>query len=121
MTEKSLNGSSGAGTVTDRVQNRASVITVRHLIDSFAQDESRDTGEADSEVKRETDKDEVATECRTTLHLNSKVRTDELQARESTRHPGKVIVTNVTINSLTVTFKEAMTAEGFFSSYGLQV
>lgn len=29
--------------------------------------------------------------------------------------PGKVIVTDVTINSLTVTFKEAMAAEGFFS------
>lgn len=29
-------------------------------------------------------------------------------------HPGKVIVTNVTINSLTVTFKEATVAEGFF-------
>ncbi|XP_051244439.1 chromobox homolog 7a [Dicentrarchus labrax] len=32
-------------------------------------------------------------------------------------HPGKVIVTNVTINSLTVTFKEATVAEGFFRSY----
>lgn len=32
-------------------------------------------------------------------------------------HPGKVIVTNVTINSLTVTFKEATVAEGFFKSY----
>lgn len=30
------------------------------------------------------------------------------------KHPGKVIVTNVTINSLTVTFKEASVAEGFF-------
>ncbi|XP_014059298.1 uncharacterized protein isoform X1 [Salmo salar] len=29
-------------------------------------------------------------------------------------NPGKVIVTNVTINSLTVTFKEALAAEGFF-------
>ncbi|XP_055366790.1 chromobox homolog 7a isoform X2 [Betta splendens] len=32
-------------------------------------------------------------------------------------HPGKVIVTDVTINSLTVTFKEAMTAEGFFKGH----
>ncbi|KAG7506140.1 hypothetical protein JOB18_047510 [Solea senegalensis] len=31
--------------------------------------------------------------------------------------PGKVIVTDVTINSLTVTFKEAMVAEGFFKGY----
>ncbi|KAM9843424.1 chromobox homolog 7a [Aulostomus maculatus] len=30
------------------------------------------------------------------------------------QHPGKVIVTEVTINSLTVTFKEATVAEGFF-------
>lgn len=29
-------------------------------------------------------------------------------------HPGKVIVTNVTLNSVTVTFKEAAVAEGFF-------
>ncbi|XP_008301572.1 chromobox homolog 7a [Stegastes partitus] len=32
-------------------------------------------------------------------------------------HPGKVIVTDVTINSLTVTFKEALVAEGFFKNY----
>ncbi|XP_070779709.1 chromobox homolog 7a isoform X2 [Enoplosus armatus] len=32
-------------------------------------------------------------------------------------HLGNVIVTNVTINSLTVTFKEAMEAEGFFKGY----
>nr|XP_046271632.1 chromobox homolog 7a [Scatophagus argus] len=32
-------------------------------------------------------------------------------------HPEKVIVTNVTINSLTVTFKEATGAEGFFKGY----
>ncbi|XP_064862605.1 uncharacterized protein LOC115104265 isoform X3 [Oncorhynchus nerka] len=31
-------------------------------------------------------------------------------------NPGKVIVTYVTINSLTVTFKEALAAEGFFKS-----
>ncbi|XP_051905923.1 chromobox homolog 7a [Hippocampus zosterae] len=30
------------------------------------------------------------------------------------QHPGKVIMTEVTINSLTVTFKEAAEAEGFF-------
>ncbi|CAJ1075857.1 chromobox homolog 7a [Xyrichtys novacula] len=33
------------------------------------------------------------------------------------KHPGKVIVTKVTIDSLTVTFKEATVAEGFFKSY----
>lgn len=31
--------------------------------------------------------------------------------------PGKVISTDVTINSLTVTFKEATVAEGFFKGY----
>lgn len=93
------------------------MITVRHLIDRFVQVEQRQTGEKDSKAKRETDKDEVTAECTTTLQ----VRTDESQASEHTRHPGKVIVTNVTVNSLTVTFKEAMTAEGFFSSSGLQV
>lgn len=33
------------------------------------------------------------------------------------KYPGKVITTNVTINSLTVTFKEATMAEGFFNGY----
>ncbi|XP_053493757.1 chromobox homolog 7a isoform X2 [Ictalurus furcatus] len=121
-TDKSLNSSSGAGVITDRLQNRASVITVRFgSIDRSAQDEEKETGETDSDAKRETDKDEVTAECTTTLQLSAEVRTDESQASECTQHPGKVIVTNVTINSLTVTFKEATAAEGFFSSYGLQV
>lgn len=33
------------------------------------------------------------------------------------KHPGKVIVTRVTIDSLTVTFKEATVAEGFFRGF----
>lgn len=33
------------------------------------------------------------------------------------KHTEKVITTKVTINSLTVTFKEAMVAEGFFKGY----
>ncbi|XP_049600098.1 chromobox protein homolog 8 [Syngnathus scovelli] len=33
------------------------------------------------------------------------------------KHPGKVIMTEVTINSLTVTFKEATVAEGFFKDW----
>lgn len=33
------------------------------------------------------------------------------------KHPGKVITTNVTINSLTVTFLEATVAEGFFKGH----
>ncbi|XP_010745512.2 chromobox homolog 7a [Larimichthys crocea] len=38
-------------------------------------------------------------------------------ATQAAEHPEKVIVTNVTINSLTVTFKEATVAEGFFKGY----
>lgn len=38
-------------------------------------------------------------------------------APAAAEHPGQVIVTNVTINSLTVTFKEATVAEGFFKHY----
>ncbi|XP_070703731.1 chromobox homolog 7a [Pempheris klunzingeri] len=38
-------------------------------------------------------------------------------ALTAAEHPKKVLVTNVTINSLTVTFKEAMVAEGFFKGY----
>lgn len=38
-------------------------------------------------------------------------------APAAAEHARKVIVTNVTINSLTVTFKEATVAEGFFKGY----
>lgn len=38
-------------------------------------------------------------------------------APAAAEHPGKVIFTKVTINSLTVTFKEATVAEGFFKGY----
>ncbi|KAG9279176.1 M-phase phosphoprotein 8-like [Astyanax mexicanus] len=107
----------GAGSI-DRVQRRASVI---QLIDSCVQGQVRGAGQADGSVdepERGTDKDEVTAECTTTLQLSAEVTT---KADDDTLHPGKVIVTDVTINSLTVTFKEAMTAEGFFSGYGLQV
>lgn len=40
-----------------------------------------------------------------------------LTSQAATKYPGKVITTNVTINSLTVTFKEATMAEGFFKGY----
>ncbi|XP_041864417.1 chromobox homolog 7a [Melanotaenia boesemani] len=42
---------------------------------------------------------------------------DSLTPPDAAEHPRKVIVTHVTINSLTVTFKEAMEAEGFFKGY----
>lgn len=35
----------------------------------------------------------------------------------TTANPRKVMVTEVTLNSLTVTFKEATMAEGFFKGY----
>uniref|UniRef100_A0A8C5AU27 Chromobox homolog 7b n=1 Tax=Gadus morhua TaxID=8049 RepID=A0A8C5AU27_GADMO len=34
--------------------------------------------------------------------------------------PGEVTVTDVTINSLTVTFREALVAKGFFRAWGLE-
>lgn len=40
-----------------------------------------------------------------------------LTSQVAAKYPGKVITTNVTINSLTVTFKEATMAEGFFRGY----
>lgn len=40
-----------------------------------------------------------------------------LTSQVAAKYPGKVITTNVTINSLTVTFKEATMAEGFFNGY----
>lgn len=45
---------------------------------------------------------------------SQKVTTTTTHGLETAENPGKVIVTNVTINSVTVTFKEAMVAEGFF-------
>ncbi|XP_072224784.1 chromobox homolog 7a isoform X2 [Leuresthes tenuis] len=42
---------------------------------------------------------------------------DTLTAPTAAERPKKVIVTHVTLNSLTVTFKEAPVAEGFFKGY----
>lgn len=43
------------------------------------------------------------------------------ESSATSRTSGKVIVTDVTINSLTVTFKEALTAEGFFKGCGIEL
>ncbi|XP_066531679.1 chromobox homolog 7a [Hoplias malabaricus] len=106
---------------TDRVQKRASVI---HSIDRLLQDQVKEAVQRDRSVtksdQKEVDKDEVTPECKANFHLSAEVRKDQSQAPGSEQDAGKVIVTNVTINSLTVTFKEAMTAEGFFSGYDLQ-
>ncbi|KAF7661130.1 hypothetical protein LDENG_00268130 [Lucifuga dentata] len=47
---------------------------------------------------------------------NQNITTTTHHPAAAAEDPGKVIVTNVTINSLTVTFKEATVAEGFFKS-----
>lgn len=85
-------------------QNRASVITAR----SSSNVSIRPDPDADG-----TTDEEVTIKCTSTLQ----VRTEPSLAAESPRHRGKVIVTRVTLNSLTVTFKEAAAAEGFFSVY----
>ncbi|KAK1785691.1 hypothetical protein P4O66_019032 [Electrophorus voltai] len=112
------------GSAIDRGQNRVSVIAVRHLIDSCGRGQAKETAETEcstAKLKEETGEDEGTAEYMTTLQLSTEVRTNQSQASESSQHPGKVIVTEVTINSLTVTFKEAVSAEGFFSGCELQV
>lgn len=106
--------------VFDKVQNRPSVIEV-HLSARCGQEEVRETGEVDSlEAKEKESIDaDVTAECTTTLQVP--VDQSHASSTTTTVYPEKVIVTQVTINSLTVTFKEAMTAEGFFSSCRLEV
>lgn len=121
-TDQSLHNSTKSGIekgVFDNIQNRPSVIEV-HLSARCEQEEVRETGEVDSSEAKEKERidADVTAECTTTLQ----VPVDQSQASSATTvYPEKVVVTQVTINSLTVTFKEAMTAEGFFSSYELEV
>lgn len=120
-TDQSLQNSTNLETkvegVPDKIQNRPSVIEV-HM--SAKQEMIRETGQSDTpevEDKKEMDV-EVTEECKTTLQ----VPTDQSQASSTIAvHTGKVIVTKVTINSLTVTFKEAMSAQGFFSDCALEL
>ncbi|XP_073351204.1 chromobox homolog 7a [Pagrus major] len=62
-----------------------------------------------------------ATVCSTAEARKEEVKGDNQSfsqaAPAAAEHARKVIVTNVTINSLTVTFKEATVAEGFFKGY----
>ncbi|XP_029620705.1 chromobox protein homolog 7 [Salmo trutta] len=57
---------------------------------------------------------------------SSVIGSDEVTASERSAvwspviGPGEVTVTDVTINSLTVTFKEALAAKGFFRGWGLE-
>ncbi|KAI7803067.1 chromobox homolog 7a isoform X2 [Triplophysa rosa] len=120
-TDQSLQNSTNLETkvegVLDKIQNRPSVIEV-HM--SAKQEMIKETSQSDTpevEDKKEMDV-EVTEECKTTLQ----VPTDQSQASSTIAvHPGKVIVTKVTINSLTVTFKEAMSTEGFFSDCALEL
>lgn len=59
---------------------------------------------------------------------SSAVGPDEIIASEMTDNvwrpiigPGEVTVTDITLNSLTVTFKESRVAKGFFRGWGLEV
>uniref|UniRef100_A0A3Q1FHV5 Chromobox homolog 7a n=1 Tax=Acanthochromis polyacanthus TaxID=80966 RepID=A0A3Q1FHV5_9TELE len=58
-------------------------------------------------------KEEVRGDNQSVTTMTADSQTDAAAAE----HPGKVIVTDVTLNSLTVTFKEAMVAKGFFKGY----
>lgn len=121
-TDQSLQNSTKSGAeqgVFDKVQNRPSVIEV-HSSTTWRQEEVRERCEVESsEAKEKEGMDvDVTAECPTLLQ----VPTDQSQTPSTTAaHPGKVIVTRVTLNSLTVTFKEATSAEGFFSGYGFEV
>lgn len=122
-TDQSLLNSTSSETKDEgmlhKVQNRPSVIEV-HSSAGCGQEKLKETGQIDtSEVNEKKDIDvEVTAECTATLQVPA----DQSQASSTTAvHPGKVIVTQVTLNSLTVTFKEAMSAEGFFSGSGLEV
>lgn len=70
-------------------------------------------------VQRSSEAAEDAAVVCSTAEARSEEGKGDNQSDSTTtaEHPGKVIVTDVTINSLTVTFKEAMMAEGFFKGY----
>uniref|UniRef100_A0A8C2C596 Chromobox protein homolog 8-like n=1 Tax=Cyprinus carpio TaxID=7962 RepID=A0A8C2C596_CYPCA len=120
-TDQSLHNSTESGAkqgVFDKVQNRPSVIEV-HSSTKCRQEEVSEGGEVDhSEAKEKEGMDaDITAEC-TLLQVPS----DQSQTPSTTTvDPEKVTVTQVTINSLTVTFKEAMSAEGFFSGDGLEI
>lgn len=117
--------------VFDKAQNRPSVIEV-HSSTTWRQEEVRERVEVDSSETKENEgmDADVTTEHTTLLQvpIDQSQTTTHLPPPPQTRppsttttHPGKVLVTQVTINSVTVTFKEATSAEGFFSGYGFEV
>ncbi|KAK2833763.1 hypothetical protein Q5P01_017652 [Channa striata] len=71
-----------------------------------------------SEAERDSNATAAAAVCSSDKTGNEEVSGDiQSVTTAMAEHPGKVIVTNVTVNSQTVTFKEAKTAEGFFKGY----
>lgn len=85
------------------------------------EERSQTTGETPSntavcsstEVKEEEEKEEAKDDNQSALTMLP----GDGSPPASPERPGKVIMTHVTINSLTVTFKEATVAEGFFKGY----
>lgn len=71
------------------------------------------SGETAGDAAAEASKEEVRGDNQSVTTATPGSQTALAEAE----HPGKVIVTNVTINSLTVTFEEATVAEGFFKGY----
>ncbi|XP_047428454.1 chromobox homolog 7a [Mugil cephalus] len=74
------------------------------------------SGEAVAEDDNAVCSTDADTHSVTTTTLGSQTPPPPLPAAGKHR-PGEVIVTNVTINSLTVTIQEATVAEGFFKGY----
>ncbi|XP_030649605.1 chromobox homolog 7a [Chanos chanos] len=121
MTDNTTESAAGAEpvigqSVKDRVQNRVSVIeagplTTNHLGSSMSC--CGPVGGASA----------VAGGDVTQMCTGVSQRGQEVPKERSCDavHSGKVIVTNVTVKSVTVTFREAMTAEGFFNSPELKV
>uniref|UniRef100_UPI003AAF97B4 chromobox protein homolog 7 n=1 Tax=Centroberyx gerrardi TaxID=166262 RepID=UPI003AAF97B4 len=105
--------------------------------DEDREEEEEEEDEEDREEEEE--KEEAQRETRTEMSggiLNGQKRADdwssavgpdEVAASERPDAwrpviaPGEVTVTDVTINSLTVTFREALVAKGFFRDWGLEV
>ncbi|XP_035468166.1 chromobox protein homolog 7 [Scophthalmus maximus] len=103
---------------------------------SPAQDDWEGLGEEDEEEEDNVEDDEEEMEAaQKGTTLNGQERTerwsaavgpDEVAASDDTWRPvvgpaGEVTVTDVTLNSLTVTFRESRVAKGFFSHWGLEV
>ncbi|XP_071384336.1 chromobox protein homolog 7 [Centroberyx affinis] len=101
--------------------------------------EEEEEEEEEEDEEEEEEKEEAQRETRTEMSggiLNGQTRADdwipavgpdEVAASERPDAwrpviaPGEVTVTDVTINSLTVTFREALVAKGFFRDWGLEV